>query len=62
VNGTPVKSLLHQVMLSHEITECKISQNITKSRSATAKLIINMFVVDLIIGLAATTGAEGMRN
>lgn len=33
------------------------SQNITNSKSATAKLIIRMFVVDLIIGLAATTKA-----
>lgn len=30
-------------------------QNITNSRSATAKLMIKMFVVDRIIGLAATT-------
>jgi hypothetical protein len=30
----------------------------TNNKSATAKLIIKMFVVDLIMGLAATTGAK----
>ncbi len=33
----------------------KYLQNITKSKSATARFIINIFVVDLISGLAATT-------
>jgi hypothetical protein len=33
----------------------KHSQNITKSKSATARFIIKIFVVDRINGLAATT-------
>lgn len=31
------------------------TQNITNSKSANARLIINKFVVDLIVGFAATT-------